>query len=76
MYIHEAIKEALETGGGVSRPIYGECFVVPIHPRDTCWVAAPGMKRVPRWEPSVEDLTASDWEVHGKQAFEGCLAAQ
>lgn len=67
MNIYEASKAASETGDAITRKIDGR-IVFRITPTDDdywlCYGSMPdGSNRVKGWQPKLEDLIATDWEV-------------
>ena len=73
MYIQEAAKQAVEINGVISRETnekdYTELFH-PIKPTDSygaCLIIevkdGKAVRMGERWNPTVEDLLADDWEV-------------
>jgi hypothetical protein len=61
MFIHEAIKEATERKAHIRRKWWGKCGVelwtiepITIYHKSNC---------PSRWNPTVDDLMADDWEV-------------
>jgi hypothetical protein len=69
MYLHEAIKSALEHGGGMCRrdwphkhtllfPTRSPAgIIVSTFPEESRW------RLCPQWNPTVDDLLADDWEI-------------
>lgn len=73
MYIHEAVKQAMERNGWIVRGCVKMFETVRIKPTNTgfnCIVKGRGMREAPCWNPSAEDLIAEDWEVVSDDDYE------
>lgn len=70
MYIHEAVKLAVERGRCVTRAAWGKPCHFWIYPTNTpdCCVAQSDITKNSRrgWQPKAEDLTADDWITTAK----------
>jgi hypothetical protein len=70
IYIHEAVKQALEKKCWIidrSREFIGEVAIEPTHKRDCCvihFLKKPDMKPAPKWNPDAEDLMSGSWELY------------
>ena len=64
MFIHEAVKKAMDIGGLISRQEYEG--TVRIQPTDSCegfiLINSNNVPH-PRWQPRAEDIIAEDWIV-------------
>lgn len=77
MYIHEAVKKAMEQGRAIRRVCQNEVglwdrfAILPTNTRDCCYIIptvssdehGPSIKVGRRWNPLMEDLVADDWEM-------------
>ncbi|MGB7594477.1 MAG: DUF2829 domain-containing protein [Erysipelotrichaceae bacterium] len=67
MNIYEAAKAAADTGDAITRRIDGKIAyrITPTNdPYWLCRLSQPnGSLRVKGWQPSLDDLIATDWEV-------------
>lgn len=66
MLIHEAVRKAIETNNYITREALKKYIPLWIKPTNTafaCIVGGNGKTAVPRWSPTAEDLTATDWLV-------------
>ena len=69
MYIHEAVKAALEIKGKITRPQEDPDMHIEITPTNTydaCLITVvQGEKKITGrcWNPKVNDLMADDWTV-------------
>ncbi len=68
MYIHEAVKAAVEEGRFITRPTawWGKRIKTkPTNSPDCCMVFSCDNKTSPArgWQPQAEDLMADDWAV-------------
>lgn len=69
MFIHEAVKQALETDGWIVREgieIFETLAIKPTNTGFNCIVKSRLTKEAPCWNPSAEDLMADDWVVLSK----------
>lgn len=58
MRLHEAVEAALEQGGHIKRPSHQALLKVDEYGTSLCYLDDS------RWTPSLDDLTASDWELN------------
>lgn len=68
MTIRDAALEAQKTGRGIARKSDGTRPVIFIGTNTTscCLMLAPDNETItPRWEPTLDDITATDWYVIG-----------
>lgn len=70
MTIRDAALEAQKTGRGIARKSNGErpMIIIPTNTPNCCIItdyAARERNLVPRWEPTLDDITATDWYVIG-----------
>lgn len=66
MLIYEAVMKAIETNNFITREPLKQYLPLWIKPTNTafgCIVGVNGKTAVPRWNPTAEDLTATDWLV-------------
>lgn len=70
MYIHQAVKKAVEQNGIIMRTTEsgaGVCYgVKPTNSHDACLLILGENKKekiVRWWNPKADDLMANDWEV-------------
>lgn len=72
MLIHEAVNKAIETNNHITRePLkkYIPLWIKPTNSAFGCIVGGNGKNSVPRWSPTAEDLTATDWLVVTQDDF-------
>lgn len=69
MLISEAVKEAIKTGGKITRKDFQGHLFKPTNTPDGVIILAPKSKKPhsKRWQPCADDLMAEDWEVVDKQ---------
>ena len=69
MYIHEAAKLAHERGTGIFRGEgpFSHITIIPTNTFACCLTTSykKGNRAGLRWEPCLDDLLATDWEVSG-----------
>ena len=64
MYIHEAVKRALEIKGCMYRSPLPQWKMLPTHIRmDISVITNKQLSPHRGWQPTAEDLMADDWEV-------------
>ncbi len=64
MFIHEAVKRAMEVNGCMYRPHLPHWLCKPTHlRRDISIITKLHPEPRHRWQPTAEDLMADDWEV-------------
>jgi len=71
MNIQDAVKKAAKTGTTIRRKSYprGIICVLPTNTPHGCLLVSPMGCRVAqyRWQPTLDDLAAGDWEVDEKE---------
>lgn len=65
MVISEALKEALKQGRGIARKseLDPEIWFKPINFNDCIWIMSGNKELDKRWNPTAEDLAASNWTL-------------
>lgn len=69
MLISEAVKEAMKTGGKITRKKFRGHTFEPTNTPDGIIIFSPRTERSPSkwWHPCADDLMAEDWKVVDKQ---------
>ncbi|MFL4497762.1 hypothetical protein [Weissella sp. MSCH1] len=64
MYLHEAVKKAMESGEGLTRP-NNETLYIPTNTMYGILVVIGNdtLRITLRWQPNADDLVANDWQV-------------
>lgn len=64
MYIHEAVKKAIEEKACIFRAKHRQVIKLQPTPTKECFLVIHKNGKVfSRWNPSVEDLVADDWDI-------------
>lgn len=65
MFIHEAVKTALENNKAITLAEHDGAKIKPTHHKETCTVMLRDGSHPSKygWQPTVEQLIRDDWEI-------------